>query len=269
MGDMAKRWLWGDRRRARELRHPWENPLLGLCVSVTVLAVVGAVTRALGGDTGEPLMLLAIPAFVFFARGQLYAKQRVNGVLITEDQFPEAHRMVREAAHAFGMDKVPDAYVVLGNGQINAFASGHGFRRYVAIHSDLFEVGGRLSDSDALRFVIGHEVGHIAAGHGSFWRQFGVSVANVIPGIGATLNRAQEYTADNHAYRFCPEGMYGLRVLAAGKYLYRSVDFDAIAARGSTDNGLFVMLVNFLSTHPVNTWRFQALADRSRPGRVF
>ncbi|MDA8371262.1 MAG: M48 family metallopeptidase [Nocardiopsaceae bacterium] len=259
---------WGDRHHRRALRHPKENVILAGCVAVTVLAVVGAVSRAVGGDSGQPLLLLSIPALVFFTRGQLYARQRVNGVRISPTQFPEAYRMVVDAARAFGMRQVPDAYVVLGNGQINAFASGHGFRRFVAIHSDLFEVGGRLADPDALRFVIGHEVGHIAAGHTSYWRQFGISIANIIPGIGATLNRAQEYTADNHAYEFCPEGVQGLRVLAAGKYLYPEVDFGDIAARALTDQGLFVMLVNLLSSHPINTWRFHALADRSRPGRV-
>ncbi|ADH65738.1 MULTISPECIES: M48 family metallopeptidase [Nocardiopsis] len=253
----------------RRLRHPREIPLLVVCVGVTLLAVVGAVSRAYSGEPNQPLLLLSIPALVYFVRGQQYARQRVNGVRITENQFPEAHRMVTEAAAAFRMKKVPEAYVVLGNGELNAFASGHGFRRYVAVTSDLFEVGDRLADADTLRFVIGHEVGHIAAGHTSFWRQFGISVANVIPGVGTSLNRAQEYTADNHAHAFCPEGMQGLRVLAAGKYLYPAVDFHDIAARARTDTGFFVLLVNLLSSHPVNTFRFAALADRTRPGRVF
>ncbi|WP_017616578.1 M48 family metallopeptidase [Nocardiopsis salina] len=252
----------------RRLRHPHENTVLAVCVAVTGLAVLGAASRFLSGATDEPLLLLSIPALVYFVRGYLYAQQRVNGVRITEEQFPEAHRMVREAAERFGMPRVPDAYVVLGNGVVNAFASGHGRRRYVAVNSDLFEVGGRLQDPDALRFVIGHEVGHIAAGHTSFWRQFGISVANVIPGVGSTLGRAQEYTADNHAYAFCPEGRQGLRVLAAGKYLYPDVDFDDIARRAHTDTGFFVLLVNLISSHPVNTFRFAALLDRSRPGRV-
>ncbi len=242
--------------------------MLAVCVSVTLLAAVGAVSRALQEEAAQPLVLLVLPAAVFFVRGQTYAKQRVNGVRITETQFPEAHRMLVDAARRLGLPRVPDAYVVLGNGAVNAFASGHGFRRYVSINSDLFEIGDRLADPDALRFVIGHEVGHIAAGHTSYWRQFGISVANVVPGLGSTLNRAQEYTADNHAYEFCPEGATGLRVLAAGKYLYPDVDFDDIAARATTDQGLFVMLANFLSSHPVNTWRFAALVDRSRPGRV-
>ncbi|RNL84610.1 M48 family metallopeptidase [Halostreptopolyspora alba] len=259
---------WGDRQRRRALRHPRENRILAVCVAVTALAAAGAISRAVQGESGQPLVLLAVPLAVFFIRGQMYAKQRVNGVRITETQFPQAHRMVVDAARRLGLPRVPDAYVVLGNGQINAFASGHGFRRYVSINSDLFEIGDRLADPEALRFVIGHEVGHIAAGHASYWRQFGISVANLIPGVGSTLSRAQEYTADNHAYEFCPEGVAGLRILAAGKYLYSDVSFDDIASRATTDQGLFVMLANLLSSHPVNTWRFAALADRSRPGRV-
>ncbi|GAA3992348.1 M48 family metallopeptidase [Thermobifida alba] len=263
--------LWGreNRRRNRSLRHPQENRLLWICVSVTGLTVVGTLDRAISEHSTQPLLVLLVPALVFFVRGQLYARQRVNGVRITEHQFPEAYRMVVDAARAFGMPRPPDAYLVPGHGQVNAFASGHGLRRYVAITSDLFEIGVRNGDPDALRFVIGHEVGHIAAGHASFWRQFGVSIAHLIPGLGSSLSRAQEYTADNHAYRFCPEGVHGLCVLAAGKYLYDKVDFTEIADRARTDQGFFVMLVNVLSTHPVNTWRFAALRDRDRPGRVF
>ena len=266
MGIFPKR--WGDPRVRRRLRHPSENTYLVICVTFSLLTVVGALSRLLSGDPNEPLILLSIPALVFFVRGHHYARQRVNGVRVTEKQFPEAHRMVREAAARFKMSRIPEAYVVLGNGVINAFASGHGFRRYVAINSDLFEVGGRLADPDALRFVIGHEVGHIAAGHTSFWRQFGISVANVVPGVGSTLSRAQEYTADNHGYKFCAEGRHGLRVLAAGKYLYPQVDFRDIAERARTDTGFFVLLVNLFSSHPINTFRFAALENRSRPGRV-
>ncbi|KUP97052.1 M48 family metallopeptidase [Thermobifida cellulosilytica] len=262
-------WGWGDRKLNRSLRHPQENLLLWICVAVTGLTVVGTIDRALSENSTQPLLVLLVPALVFFVRGQLYARQRVNGVRITEHQFPEAYQMVVDAARTLGLPRPPDAYVVLGHGQVNAFASGHGFRRYVAITSDLFEIGIRNGDSDALRFVIGHEVGHIAAGHASFWRQFGVSIANVIPGLGSSLSRAQEYTADNHAHRFCPEGAHGLTVLAAGKYLYGKVDFAEIAEQARTDQGFFVMLVNLLSTHPINTWRFAALHNRDRPGRVF
>ncbi len=40
-------------------------------------------------------------------------------------QFPEGYQMAVDAARRFDLEHVPDAYVVLGNGTINAYASGH------------------------------------------------------------------------------------------------------------------------------------------------
>ncbi len=243
-----------------------------LAVLGTVAILVGLIIALIKGtdvDSDLAWTVLALPLIIFVIRGRTYAMQRVDGVKITETQFPEAHRILVEAAQSFGMKYVPDAYVVLGNGEINAFASGHGARRYVAVHSDLFEVGGRLRDEQTLRFIIGHEIGHIAAGHTSFWRQLGTTMANTVPIIGATLSRSQEYTADNHGYAFCRDGHQGIAVLAAGKYLYPHVDFDAMADRARTERGFFVWLVNAMADHPVNIKRFAALRDRTRPGRLF
>src|SRR5690625_7946689 len=88
----------------------------------------------------------------------MYARMRATAVRMSPTQFPEGYRMVVAAAEKFGMRKAPDAYVMVGSGSVNAFAVGHGFRRYVVIHSDMFEVGGHSRDPEALRFVIGHEV---------------------------------------------------------------------------------------------------------------
>src|SRR5699024_5622058 len=106
------------------------------------------------------IVLPLAPVLVWWARAMMYAQLRTSAVRMSPTQFPEGYRMVVEAAQQFGLRKVPDAYVVMGSGVINAFAAGHGFRRFVTVHSDLFEVGGASRDPEALRFVIGHEVGH-------------------------------------------------------------------------------------------------------------
>ena len=215
-------------------------------------------------------ILLMGPLVVFIGRAIFYAKQRVNGVRITPTQFPEAYQMLAEAAEAAGLRRVPDAYVISGNGTINAFASGHGFRRFICVYSDLFEIGGKSRDPQALRFIIGHEVGHIAAGHVSYFRLIFTTLFSRIPILSSALSRAQEYTADNFGYRFCPEGAKGaIKVLAAGKYLNKQVNFDELADRAVTDRGLAVWYVNLLMSHPVITWRAHALRDRTQPGRLF
>lgn len=211
------------------------------------------------------LVLLA----VWLGRGMLLAQQRVNSVMVSPTQFPEAYEMVQQAARRIGMDPVPQAYVIQGGGLLNAFASAHGRRRFIVLYADLFEVGGRLKDPETLRFIVAHELGHIAARHVSFGQALVSSIVWVIPPIAAAWSRAREYTADNHGYLVAPRGASGMTVLAAGKYLYPTVDFEEMAARNRSDRDAWTFLVNLFSTHPVLVKRFAALADRSRPGEIF
>lgn len=266
----------GYRKQVRShLRHPLENLCLVLVVlgSFLVWAISTYEVASAIIDRRQPdpyaVFFLAAPVIIYFIRGQLYAGLRLSGVKISPTQYPEAHQMLLEACAHYGLPKVPDAYVVLGNGRINAAASGHGFRRFIFVYSDLFEIGGQARNPDALRFIIGHEVGHIAAGHTSYWRILGISGAQWIPFLGSTLSRSQEYTADNFGYSFVPRGSAGaMSTLAAGKYLNRTVDVNALADRATTEKGFFVWVVNALASHPVLVWRSHALRDRRRPGRL-
>ncbi|MBW4817106.1 M48 family metallopeptidase [Rhodococcus qingshengii] len=253
------------------VRHPWEIPLLVLAVLTTVVTYVVAIVLIAAGDLSTwILVVLAAPILLFLARGQLYGSQQVNGIKMTPSQFPEGYQLVAEAAARFGMKTPPDAYVVLGNGRINAFASGHGFRRFVVVYSDLFEVGGQAREPDALAFIIGHEVGHIAAGHASYWRQWGQFASNYIPVIGSSLSRSMEYTADNFGFHMRPQGAPGaMGVLGAGKYLVGLVGFDELADRATLESGFFPWFVNILSSHPVLTWRAAALRNRTHSGHLF
>lgn len=267
----------------KQLRHPGEIPWLVVAAVFFVIAygaLIGiSIAAGLGADegltrdqtVGQVMVLLAVsPLAVLFFRGLMYAQLRTGSVRMSPTQFPEGYRMLVEAAASAGLPKVPDAYVTSGSGVINAFAAGHGFRRFVNVNSDLFEVGGAARDPDALRFVIGHEVGHIAAGHTSYWRIVVMQVMSQIPILGGFLSRAQEYTADNYGYRYRPQGGAGaMQVLSGGKYLNHNVNINEFADRAQSERGLFVWCANLASTHPVLTWRAQALRDRSRAGSLF
>ena len=147
------------------MRHPWELPLLFVGATLTSILYLGWFALLTYGivllTTGQRstvedaiaeaslvgqlvVLMMALPFLIWIARALMYARLRVMSVRMSPTQFPEGYRMVAEAAFQFGLRRVPDAYVVLGNGVINAFAAGHGFRRFVAINSDLFEVGGAV-----------------------------------------------------------------------------------------------------------------------------
>jgi Zn-dependent protease with chaperone function len=259
----------------RHVRHPREILALVVAVVASLLLLVLAITELTSAAAEQrapdvyALALVLGPVLVWFARGQLWAQQRLSGIKLTPEQFPEAYAMLVDSAGRSGLSYVPDAYVVLGNGMINAAASGHGFRRFVFVNSDLLEVGGAAREPDALRFVIAHEVGHIAAGHVSYWRILGSFASQWVPVVGSTLSRAQEYTADSYGHALAPQGARSaMATLAGGKYLGRSVDVDAMADRAVTEPGFFVWVANAVSSHPVLLWRMHALRDRRRPGRL-
>ena len=261
-------------RGIRTLRHPAEIPLLVATSMATALAYLSWIAlviwlvavpepTGLGAQvrdfflsqegSGAQFLLLVplIPIILWVARAMLYAKLRATAVQMSPTQFPEGYRMVVEAAQQFGLRRVPDAYVIMGNGQINAFAAGHGYRRFVVVHSDMFEIGGRTRDPEALRFVIGHEVGHLAAGHISMLRLLFVTLGLNVPLLGKALVRAQEYTADNHGYSYAPAGVPGVvGVLSGGKYLGAEVNTHALADRATREKGLWLHMSVWRSTHP-------------------
>lgn len=253
---------WAGQGRPR--RHPWEIPLLVASILATFSVIYAFY------DVWPEWVFGLFPS-VFIARQMLRATQRMNGVKICETQFPEAHRMIVDAARRFGLGRVPEAYVMHGNDVVNAVANGHGRRKYIVIPGELLESDGTAHSLEALRFVIGHEIGHIAAGHARLWRILCSSVLSHhrVPLIGTSLSRAQEYTADNHGYAYCREGAATYMVIAAaGKRLSGQVDFGALCDRATRERGLFNWLANLHSGQPVTLWRAAALRDRGRPGRL-
>ncbi len=271
MHGIPPQWLPPARYAGTPKRHPWEIPTLVLALAITLVVYAVIILLVIAGSMSELfLSALALPLVYVFIRGTGYASMRVNGVQMTPTQFPEGYQMVVDAAARYGLEYVPDAYVVSGNGAINAMASGHGFRRFIVVYTDMFEIGGAARSPEALRFIIGHEVGHIAAGHTSYWRQLTTGLFMQVPILGSLLSRTQEYTADNYGYYTNPAGAPGaIGVMAAGKYMLSALDFDEFADRATRERGPFVVIVNALSSHPVLTWRAAALRDRSRGGSVF
>lgn len=252
--------------------HPWEKPLLTLCVTVS-LALAVVVLRLVWSVSGSVLWtvfsLFAAPLVCWSVRGLRYARERAESVRISPTQFPEAYRMVVSLSADMGLVRVPEAYVRLGPVSARADAAAHGLRRYLVLPDALFDGGGRLCDPDALAFLIAHQVGHIAAGHTGYWRRVATVGADLVPGLGSSLSRAAEYTADNHAHAHLPEGANAVRLFAGGPNLYTRVNMGEMAARAHTDRGCSLLLYHLLSRRPSNTRRMAALRDRARRGRMF
>ncbi|GAB3705740.1 M48 family metallopeptidase [Nocardiopsis oceani] len=252
--------------------HPWEKPLVALCVMVSLVfaaALVRLVWSVSGSALWTVVSLLVTPLVCWAARGLRYARERAESVRISPTQFPEAYRMVVSLSADTGLARNPEAYVRLGPVSARADAAAHGLRTYLALPETLFDEGGRPRDPNALAFLITHQIGHIAAGHTGYWRRVATLGAELVPGLGAALSRANEYTADNHAHAHLPEGTHAVSLFAGGPHLYTRVNIGEMAARARTDRGCSLLLYHLLSRRPSNTRRMAALRDRDRRGRVF
>ncbi|MBB6118335.1 peptidase M48 [Nocardiopsis algeriensis] len=250
--------------------HPWEALLLVVCTAVGLSAIAllaGAVWSLTGSPVWTAAAVSAVPAVCWAVRGLRHARHRAESVRVSPTQFPDAHRIVTTLSAAMGLPRPPEAYVLTAPGRGGAAA--HGLRRYLVLPGSLFEGGARVGDPDALTFRVAHQLGHLVAGHTGFWRRVATLGAELVPGLGAALARAAEYTADNHAYAYFPEGAHTVRIHAGGPHLYPRVNMGEMADRVRTDRGLSLLLYHLVSRRPSNIRRMAALRDRGRRGRIF
>ena len=82
-----------------------------------------------------------------------------GSVRVSERQFPHIYEMVRDGAYILDLPEVPECYV-LQFPLVNAMALGRD-KPFIVINSAMVE----LYDPEELRWVVGHELGHILSGH--------------------------------------------------------------------------------------------------------
>ena len=82
-----------------------------------------------------------------------------SGVKVSERQFPHIHEMLRDGAYILDMDKVPELFVIQ-DPIVNAMALGTN-TPFIVLNTGLVD----LMDAEELRFIIGHELGHVLSGH--------------------------------------------------------------------------------------------------------
>jgi Zn-dependent protease with chaperone function len=242
-------------------RAPRERSLFVICFAVSLvawLALLASVERL--GAT------LATLLFVWAAHAMLLAQVRGDGVRLSERQLPHLYARCLAAAGHLGLSPVPEVYLVQSGGVLNAFATRLLSRRFVVLFSGLVD---QCSDERELDFVIGHEMGHLAAGHLE-WSSF-FAPARLLPWLGPAYSRACEYTCDRCGYSFVgalEPSLRGLVLLAAGGRNAGAVELDELAAQRH-ETGDFWMAVRELSvSHPYLCKRVAALQALAHPGEL-
>jgi Zn-dependent protease with chaperone function len=271
--------------RLPALRNPLEIPVYVVCVILNVLIAVVLVGGAIVELAPTPLHTLVIAStplrlavasvlLAAFVLGLLYifvrqltrAASRGGSVLASSHQFPEVEAMKHEAAVRLGFRRrrEPEIYVTAGNGVLNAFAASAFGHDFVVVHSDLF-ANTLEQNQRALRFIIGHELGHIRLGHTRLWYQLSVAFSSLIPLLGPYLSRLRELSCDRQGAWYEPEGGDGLVLLTAGRYVYRQVQLRDLLDQARRNVGFWNTVAQLQLSHPFTVRR---VAELSRLGLI-
>ncbi len=233
---------------------PTEKPLFVLILllslgmwAVLAISIIGLAYVALIG------------LFLFFVHLAFVTHLRGSAVRLGPEQFPELHARVQELARAAGLTREPEAYLLESGGNLNAMATKFFRGRMIVLFSDLLDACG--DDLAARDMVIGHEIGHLKAGHLDHLLLTGPG--RLMPFLGSAYSRACERTCDRWGAALCgdPAGaVRGLAILAAGGTHAKRMNLAAyVAQRRDLDTG-WMTLGSWLSAYPPLSERVELLA---------
>lgn len=201
-----------------------------------------------------PAIALVIAFFGWLANGLFIARLKADCVLITEKQMPELYGTFREVCAKLELSKLPDLYIVQSQGMLNAFAIRHSGREFVALYSDIVEAYGQ--NSDEIRFIIGHEIGHIQRKH--ILKLLFLGPTLIIPLLGAAYSRACEATCDRFGVFAVnnPSGaITAMMILSGGKEAGRLMSPEAFSEQHQKQRGFFVSWYELISGYPTLSQR--------------
>lgn len=216
-------------------------PLLGYFEHSTLLLYVGI---------SLTLQILFSVFFIGYIKG--------NAIKVTAKQFPDVFNILKQHSQTLELSKVPDMYIMQGNGVLNAFATRIKKRNIIVLYSDVFEMAYE-GGIDAVSFIIGHELGHIKRNHVGFWKSILTLPGQFIPFLNFAYSRGCEYTCDNIGYNLSPKGaLNGLLILVAGKKLYKKVNLSNFV-NDEDRSGFAYSFTEIFYTHPHMIKRLSAI----------
>lgn len=231
---------------AGSLVYPNERRLFAIALVISVIVWVALIAGTLG-----IALIYVLFGFLFylFAQSAFISYLHGHAARITADQFPDLHDRIRGACMRLGVDPMPDAYLLHGNGAFNAFATRFLGRNFIVLLSDV--VDALESEPGALDFYIGHELGHIRRKH-LVWGPV-LFPASILPLLGPAYSRAREYTCDLHglACSGSPElAAKGLAALAAGGHRWKTLDALRYASQADASGGFWMSFHELTGSYP-------------------
>lgn len=249
-------------------RYPSEMPIL-----LVTITVIGLVLLFSAG-----LTICVLPAFLglvvlmAYLANKAHTQALIQGAArVTPESSPQLAGLVQDCINRLRPGQVQ--VFVTRERQLNAYTFGVNQPFTVVLFAPLLKV----MDADELRFIIGHEMGHVALGH--TWLN---SLLGGMAGVPTTLglavilvaafrwwNRACEYSADRAGLIACrnPEkAVSALVKLASGGARGSAEMQNALARIEAEDDSWVNVAAESLATHPMVVRRIAELRKFAASG---
>jgi Zn-dependent protease with chaperone function len=239
-----------------------------LAVTLIVLVIAGIIAAG-------PTLCIA-PILVLLMIGLAYAMNQSShhdllrrAKKVSPQTSPQLNLLVHECQERLVPGEL-DVFVVPSR-QLNAYTFGFNPPRAVVLYSSLLEV----MDADELKFIVGHEMGHVALGHTWLNTLLG-GMSGVPVSLGAAVvltfafrwwNRACEYSADRAGLLACGDPRKATTAMV--KLVAREADTPAevamvLKALDRQDDDIGNVLAESMATHPMLIKRINAVNAYAR-----
>jgi len=238
-----------------DIRHPKETGYFTVMAVVSGLIWLPMIPAAIVG------FFISIPFLIVAWLSSLYFKAVILGdsVRVSADQYPEIYQRANEISRELKMTSVPEIFVVNSNGVINAVAYRVLDGKYIFVYSSLVDLLLIKGHRKELDFILGHELGHYAAGHMQFWKRIFLFWGKLVPFVGAAYSRACELTADRIGHHFVDDTTVSKRALAAmalgSATLLETISIEAFKAQEAQIPSVIGFIHKIFSQYPRTTRR--------------
>ena len=234
-------------------RYPSEQTILFL--TVTALLLAGVISAGIS----VCLLPLLVGGFILLSYWMNQSQHRAlvqRASQVTPEGAPRLYAAIQQCQRRLRVGAV--SVFVAPQNVLNAYTFGFDSPKVMVLYNGLFQV----MDEDELRFIIGHELGHVALGHAWLNTLLGGMAGVPVGFSGAVImilafrwwNRACEYSADRAGLLACgspQKAVSALVKLVAGGVQTPAEFQRALAAIEQEDDSVFNVLAESLSTHPM------------------
>ncbi len=252
--------------------HPKESKYYTIRIVISVcfyLAMLGLLISAFITSVAGGIMTVLIMAGIFsflwimkkIAHGLFIGILKGNSIRINEHQYHEVFKIVKEQTHTLGLKEIPEVY--LSCGHFNSFVTKFARKKYLMLYSEVIETAMK-GDLEVLKFIIGHELGHIKRRHLS---ETWLMPSMLIPFLTSAHSRACEYTCDRIGHHFSQQGsIEGILILVAGKEIHSKVNVNQYIEDSNAEGGFWVWMSEKFLSHPHTFKRMSAIKSYTQNG---